>query len=152
MFLWFYGGELCPPSCALSPCCCYFTVRTVFQGTACFFESHDKSRGNSHFRIVETREVNRFGEVTQQGWDLSSALPTLEALPLFKVCHSARWPWFVPTKCCKRPGLSLTRILLPVDEGDHSHEEFLVQAGGHPLHTLHTCHLQPWHGETGKDR
>lgn len=109
------------------------------------------SRGHGGFRVVGAREVNGLGEVTQPGWDLSSALPTLKALPLFKICHSARWPWFVLTKRCKRHGLSQTRTLLPVDEGDHSHEEFLVQARGHPLYTLHTCHLQPWHGETERD-
>lgn len=35
---------------------------------------------------------------------------------------------------------------LPVDEGGHGHKELFVQARGHPLHTFHTCHLEPWDG------
>lgn len=38
-------------------------------------------------------------------------------------------------------------LQLPVDEWDHSGKELLVQARGHPLNTLHACHLEPWSGK-----
>ena len=51
--------------------------------------------------------------------------------------------------CKEAASVTGRRLPLPVDERDHGGKDLLVQARGHALHTLHSCHLEPYSGEEG---
>lgn len=52
--------------------------------------------------------------------------------------------------CKQAASVTRRRLPLPVDERDHGGKDLLVQARGHALHTLHSCHLEPYSGEEGR--